>query len=99
MDCDATDVRLWNEQRPLPLEVLSPAVETWIEQWYVLPLQIARDVWALVRITSLTAESQIRGNRCSAVFLRDDVIDLEGKKGDFSRELAILTATIRSLSN
>ncbi len=61
----------------MPFKVVRPSILSRVEKRDVLPLQISRNIWPFVGVTSFTAQSEIVGGALSSVFDGDDVINLK----------------------
>lgn len=78
-DGHSADGRATDKRRSVPGEVARPFVSARMKQrnqLSSLPIS-AGNVWSFVKITSITTECQVPGNRSSPVLFGDDVIDGE----------------------
>ena len=101
VDRDSPDLRPADQRRAVPLEVIRPTILAWMVQSNdLVPIcDPPCHVWALVRVAVEATPSQIRFNRRTTVFLRDDVIDLKRVERMFVRELTVFTDAPRSIAN
>ena len=61
--------------------MICPSILSRAEQWDVMALKIARDIWSFVRIAAFAAQREILRDGRAAVFFSDDMIDLKRKQG------------------
>jgi hypothetical protein len=94
VDGDVADVRLADKQRSIPLEVIRPAISSWMKKGHVLALQVTGGERAFVRIASLTTQRQIIGDGLAVELLRNDVIDLEGQQRDNGGEMSVFASLL-----
>ncbi len=92
LDCRSADGSATHKQSTLPLEVLTPVILSRMEQ----PNDLAsvgidgRDVRPLVRIASITAQTEVLGFSLPTVLPRDNVVDVEREES----VLVLMNATV-----
>lgn len=88
-----------HQERPVPAEVIHPTLRARVEQRYdLLRFGIdARDVRPLVRVAPEARQGEVRFDGRTAMFLRDDVVDLELQRMVTAGHPAVFAAVPRAL--